>query len=445
MKVLRLITFIVFFISLSVYNSFGQTADSIWPLNRCIEYALVQNISIQQSGLNKEKNMVNLEQSKASRFPSLSGSASGNISWGKEYNGQTQEFGDFSSSRNIGFGINTNVTLYNGFKTENSIKQSQISYEVSLFDTETIKESVCLNVLDAYLQVLYAQEQVKNSEEQIESTKGQLILAEERLNLGAISKSDYLLVKSELASEQLSLTNAQNLLVSSTLNLKQLMELPINSNFYVEQPLFDKIILHEYELNADSVYKLALEIKPRIKSSELSIRNAEIGIDIARAAYQPKLMLSCGVSTGYAFGSNLTFDYQLQNKINPNLGLSLSVPIYQKRQAKSGVSIAKINTDNTQLEAANARNQLRKEIEQACSDVLAADKKYNASLEQFKAVEEAYQVASEKYKQGMLNSVDFIVQKTKLINAESELLQSKYNLVFSYKILDFYKGKTLNF
>jgi len=60
-------------------------------------------------------------------------------------------------------------------------------------------------------------------------------------------------------------------------------------------------------------------------------------------------------------------------------------------------------------------------------------------------VKESYDVASEKFNQGIMNSVDFLIQKTTFITSESTLLQAKYKLIFSYKILDFYAGLPLSF
>jgi len=41
--------------------------------------------------------------------------------------------------------------------------------------------------------------------------------------------------------------------------------------------------------------------------------------------------------------------------------------------------------------------------------------------------------------------VDFLIQKTTFITTESSYLQSKYKLIFSYKVLDFYAGLPLSF
>jgi outer membrane protein len=422
----------------------GQSLDSIWSLNECIEYSLRQNISIQQTELVSASQLINLEQARASRFPSFSALADQNFALSKAPD-SLGIYGDFMGSNSTSVGINSSVRLYNGLKTENSIKQATLGCSAAQYDIETIKETVSLNVLNAYLQVLYAEEQVRNSEKQIESTSGQLSLASERLALGAISKSDYLVVKSELASEKLTLANALSLAVTSRVNLMQLMELPVSNNFMIEHPNFEDKISTIDKLNTDSVYVIALETKPQIKSSEINQQIAALDVSIAKAAYQPSLTLRGGLSTGYSSGNEIAFNTQIQNRVNPNLGLSLSIPIYQNRQALSGVALARIGNQNAELETLNAKNQLRKEVEQVCADIISANMKYEASREQYYAIEEAYNVAAEKYSLGLLNSVDFLIQKTNQITAESELLQSKYNLVFTYKILDFYLGKTLTF
>jgi outer membrane protein len=421
-----------------------QGQDSIWTIHRCIEYALEKNISIQQSVLGSESDRINLEQTRAGMFPSVSASAGQNYGWSRKLD-SNDEYGAYSGSGNTSFGISSNVRLYNGFKTQNSIRQSVLAYQAGKFDIETIRESVSVSILDAYLQVLYADEQVKNCTIQVASTAEQLWLAEERLTLGAISKSDYLMVKSELASENLTLANAQSNLITSRVTLMQLMELPVSSDFSIEYPDFDSTVFQARNPNSDSVYSASLAIKPQIKSSEINMQLAELDVALAKAAYQPVLSLSGGLSTGYASGSSLRFGNQFGNEISPSLGLSLSVPIYQNGQAKSGVALAKIGSQSAKLDDINTKNLLRKEIEQACADVYAAEKKYEASREQYNSNLESYAVATEKYNVGLLNSVDFIIQKTSMINAESDFLQSKYNLVFSYKILDFYQGVPLSF
>ena len=118
----------------------------------------------------------------------------------------------------------------------------------------------------------------------------------------------------------------------------------------------------------------------------------------------------------------------------------MSIPIYQRKQVKTSVAVAKIGYQDAELSETDTRNELRKNIEQACQDVTSAQVEYEASIENYRATLESTDLSDEKFRQGMINSVDYLVSKTNLIVAESQLLQSKYNLIFSYKILDFYSG-----
>lgn len=418
----------------------GQT-DHTLSLAECINYALEKNISVQENFLTNEINKINAEQIKANRFPSLSASASQNFLWQKQSD-LNNTYGDYKSSNNTSFSLNSSVKLYNGFRINNSIKQANLSYEAGKYNVETIKESVSLSVLDAYLQVLYAEEQVKNTENQILATTQQLALSEERLRLGAIAQSDYLQVKSELSNEKLTLANAQSQLALSRVTLMQLMEYPLNDSFAIEHTELE-IPSNITEASADTIYNIALQIKPQIKSSEINKRVSELDIVIAKSGYLPVLSLNGSLSTGYISGMGTAYDYQISNKIAPSVGLTLSVPIFQNKQVKSSVAIAKIGTQTATLNELNTRNQLRKSVEQACVNVQSAITQYEATLESYNSTKESYNVTQEKFNQGLVNSVDFLIQKNKLITAESELLQSKYNLVFSKKVLDFYTGTPL--
>jgi outer membrane protein len=164
-------------------------------------------------------------------------------------------------------------------------------------------------------------------------------------------------------------------------------------------------------------------------------------VKIAKADFLPSLSMDAGLSSGYSsLTANSGYTNQLKDKVNPSLGLLLSIPIFQKRQVKTNVSLANISVSDAELDEINTKNQLRKEIEQACQDVVSAKSQYTASLEQKQSSEESYDVVTEKYRLGLLNSVDFLVQKTNLITSESKLLQSRFKMIFSFKVLDFYKG-----
>jgi outer membrane protein len=156
------------------------------------------------------------------------------------------------------------------------------------------------------------------------------------------------------------------------------------------------------------------------------------------------LSANAGISSNYSGIANSAYFNQLNNGIIPSVSFALSIPIYQKKQVKTNVALAKIGYRNAELEEIDTKNQLRKNIEQACQDVYSARIKFEANQENYSATLEAAALSDEKFKQGIINSVDYLVSKTNLNVAESQFLQAKYNLIFSYKILDFYTGIPLS-
>jgi outer membrane protein len=443
---------IVCFVSMTC-GSLLNAQKKIWTVDDCIQYALEKNIQVQQAHVSSSISNEDRLLAKASWYPYLSSSARENYNWNNVVNSTTGT-SSFRGTNGVSFSASSAMTIYNGSRIRNNVKQTETNYEASQYNIEVIKETVSLNVLNAYLQVLYSEEQVKNDTDQIASLAEQLNLAGERLKLGAIANSDYLQVKSQLATEKQTLATAQSQLAINRISLMQIMEFPITSDFQIQHPNLDSLINQKRIPDPVEVYQTALGIKPEVKNAELAKKSSQISIDLARANYYPTLSVNAGVSTSYSgyqtsystsYRPGTTFGDQLKNNISPAIGLSASIPIYQNRQVKTGVKVAKLNLNNAELNELYTKDILRKAIEQACQNVVSNQIEYEASSEAYKAVKESYDVASEKYNQGIMSSVDFLIQKTTFISSQSTFLQSKYALIFTYKILDFYAGQPLSF
>jgi outer membrane protein len=420
-----------------VSESIFSQQDSVWTLDKCIEYAFSQNIAVRRSELSNQRYDLYAAQAKAQRFPSVNASVSQNFNWTKStVSGES----GLTGSNGSGYSVNSGVTIFNGSKLTNQIKQAELDVESGKYSLETTHESISLSIMNAYLQILYAEEQVKNTEKQIEATSEQLRLAGERLLLRGISQADYAQVKSQLASEKLTLANAKSQLSIARVNLMQLMELPVTDDFNISHPNLAETLNQNRIPDVKAVYEAALKIKPQIKNAEVNKNIAALDKKIAKAGYYPVLSASAGIGSNYSsLGTDSYFD-QINNEISPSAGLSLAIPIYQKKLVKTSVAVANIGYQDAELSETNTKNELRKSIEQACLDVTSAQIEYEASLESYNATLESSLLSDEKFSQGMINSIDYLVSKTNLIVAESKLLQSKFNLIFSYKVLDFYSG-----
>lgn len=434
----RIFILIIFLTLLSIQK---KAESQNFTLAQCIQYALEHNISVQQSKLSAETNKVNAEQIRSSRFPSVDANIRQNHVWIDEQQAQSDNW-KFTGNSSTSAGINANVTLFNGFRTNNAIKQAESNYQAGLLDAETRKESVILQVLQAYMQVLYADEQIKNAKNQVDLTAKQLEYAKERYKIGAISQADYLQIESQLATEKLTLTNANNQLASNKTNLMQLMEHPITQSFSVEKPDLSQLKYNDSIPDVMQVYALALASKPQVQSIALKSKSAELEISKAQANKLPTLSLEAGITTNYSGKvSQLSFSSQLDHNFSPSIGVTLSIPIFKQGSIKSQIQNAQIQQQITQLDGQSTLNQLRKDVENACLDVTSSITEYKSAFAQQQTASESYELAQERFSKGVINSVDFLYQKTSFIKAESTLLQARYNLLYSLKVLDFYSGK----
>lgn len=412
-----------------------------WSLTDCIGYALEQNIQVRKAGVSVSLGELNLKQSKDNMLPSLSASLSENLGWRQETNAPDETSWAGSSRTNAS--LSSGLTLFNGFQLKNQVRQAGLDLKSLQYSADQTMESISLNIMSAYLQVLYSEEQVTNAGNQAEATREELALAAERLSLGAIANSDYLQVKAQLASEESSLASAANSLKMARLNLMQLMEYPVDEAFEIIRPDIDAIISTAPATDAVSLYEEALRVKPQVKIASLNRENASIDLEIARGGFLPSLSLNAGMSTGFTGAAEM--GAQLKSGFSPSVGLSASIPIFRNNQTRASVTRAKYGITTAELDELNTRNQLRKEVEQAVLDAGSALINYQAALKRYDSSVENYNVSEEKFKLGAMNSVDFLIQKTNLTAAESNLLQAKYELVYSHKIIDFYRGVELTF
>lgn len=442
-----------FFISLIILITNNIIAQNKgWTFQQCLDTALQRNISVNQSRLTNELNKVSLEQSKSNRIPSLSASANEAVNFGKSVDPTTNMFVT-QAYHSTNFGINSGLNLFNGLQNSNTIKQNRLNVQAGAFDIEKVKNDVILNITTGYLQVLFASEALANANNQAASTAAQVERTERMVSAGKVPESDLLQIKSQQATDNLSVINSQNQLDMAKVTLMQLMEIPITDDFEVAIPDLNDPINILTQTN-EEIYQKSLAVQPQISSASMRTNAALMALKVSEGARWPRLNVSANMGTNYASSrkqgtavnpEGYPFFTQLWDNIGQSFGMGLSVPIYSNRQIKSNIDRAKINALNAQLNEQNTKNLLRKSIEQNYTDLRAARKKFEASKEQLAAVEAAYLNSAKKFEVGVLNAIDFMIQKNSFTQSQSNVLQAKYDYIFKTKILEFYQGKAIQF
>ncbi len=466
-----LILSVVFF---ACANFLKLNAQS-WSLEKCISYALENNIQIKQQRLNVEYQQNVLFQSKANALPNLNLGADQNYTWGRSVDPYTNDFIN-TKVRSNNLYASASVTLFNGFQNYNTIKQNEFNLMANLQSVEKIKNDIALLIATSYLQILFYEDLSAVAKNQLELTQLQIDRTKKLVEAGTMARGNLLEIQAQAASEELQLINAKNQLLSANLTLIQILDLKNDTAFSIVRPEIPELDESALGVSVDDVYKQALNL-PQIKSAQFQLKSSEKSLDIATGARSPKIMLSGSYYTGYSdarknytsgpmerqqiglvngdvnqpvftmyptmIPQDYPFSSQLKDNASKSIAIRISIPIFNNYQVQTSVSNSKINILNSQYKLQIAENNLYKDIQQSHADALAALAKYKGSKKALEANEEAFKYAEQKFNVGTVNSIDYNTAKTKFTKAKSDALQAKFEYLFKKSILDFYSGKPI--
>lgn len=458
----------VLFLSwLLLFPAFLQ-AQNTWSLEECIHYAWENNLTIKQQELGVRQSENIHFQSKMAFTPSLSARVSENINWGQSVDLSTLTILNHVRSSNTGVGIYADMDLFSGLQRLNTVKQEKSKWHIAVEEVQKLKNDISIEITRSYLNVLLAGEILQAAIQSRESVAEQRNRTKKLVDAGGQPLSALLEIESQLATEELQVVEAQNNLRTYYLVLKQLLDIPASSDFQILIPQ-DEDFPSMDPVSVEEMFYTSLNL-PQIKKTEYGLEQRKHELAIAQGGRYPRITLSVGYSSFYSdankrrkpdpdpddngdddtngggglddlFG-NTSADFweQMKNNNNPSIGLSMTIPIFNKWQINTSVKNAKLGVEMAQLEMENAKQLLMKEVQQAANDATSTYLRVEAAEKNMLAMEESFRYVQQKFDIGMLNGTDYIVSKTNLFKAKSNYIQAKFEHVFKLKILDFYKG-----
>ncbi|HTB32963.1 MAG TPA: TolC family protein [Bacteroidia bacterium] len=440
-----------------------------WSLQQCIDYAWAHNISVKQAELNLGVAQNNVTQSKANLLPNISGFVSQTYNYGLTVNPFTNTFANGEVTADD-FALNGSLIIFGGFQSINTIRQNEANYKASGYDLQSNKNTLALNISQAYLQILLDEELLQEAKGQQDVSLQEVQHTKTLVDAGSLAKSNLLDIESQEANDEVNEVSAQNQLDLALLTLTQLLDLDSAQSFKVMRP---EISIPENPAinNPEVIYSAALTNQPDIQSSELKWESAEHAKAISSGGLYPRLTLTGSIGTGYSTGNYsevptidtihtsiaganiyfpsvseggiVPFSQQWKNNRDESFGFRLTIPIFNGFQANIANQNAKLSEQNAYYNYVTTQLNLRKTIQQAYADAYASLKKYHAEEKSVAALNESFGYIKTKFDVGAATALDYNTAKTNLEKAESDMLQAKYTYVFKLKVLDYYEGKPL--
>lgn len=451
-------------------------AQNNWDLKSCIDYAVQHNIQLKQSRITSEINRNNYEQTKFGTLPTLNLSAAHTYNFGKTIDRFTNTFAN-TQVLSQNFFMSSNVVLFSGFSQYNNIKANEYNYLSTAENAKQQQNDLTLNIVNFYLNVIFTGELSGIAKNQYSITKEQLERTQKLVDAGSLAKSVQYDIEAQLANEQVNVTTAENNYQLAMLSLKQLMNLDSLNNFNIVKPNIDVEEQPILNMSVQSIYEIALKNQPNIKSSEYSLISSQKSLAAARGRRSPTISANGSLGTGTSgldkridavnyvgleqapyytqsgeaiYGpktevitSHKPFADQFKDNVNKSFGFTISVPLFNGLQTHTGVKNAKLTVLSSKLNQDLVKQNLYKNIAQSYANAQAALSKYMANKKSVEASETSFKYAEQKFNVGAINAFDYNQAKNRVITAQSNLLQSKYEYILRLKVLDFYQGKDM--
>lgn len=425
--------------------------DSL-TLSKAIRIALENNLELKKAKLNIALANENVKLAKLALFPSLNVNLGSNYSFGRNEDPFSSEFFNTKIASSSG-GLSASVPLFQGTQRLKQILQNKHLLEASKNSSKLAENDLILNVVTAYLQILYNKEVLHASLAQLSIARQ--ILGQEKRQFNAANKTLADLAQSEkqVALAELTLSNAKSQLKFSYLNLLNYLELDPEKQ--IEVAVEDTFVSEGQRYHVAEVLQKAINTTPSVKLAENQVSAAATAVELAWAGFFPRLSLQAGLTSGFSSlgqrpflnqGGSLSyktagFGFQLQENFNQYIGLNLAIPIFNGAASRINLNKAKINMESLRIAELAERNNFRKIITQAVSDLDIAVEKYRYSQNIYDASKKVFVATEKRYIVGLVSSLTLSQVQTEFNLAEIEMIKARFDMIFKNKIIKFYMGE----
>jgi outer membrane protein len=386
-------------ITLRVFN-----ADDDLTLERALKIANADNEAIAISGENYIQALAEKMRQAGTFLPTLTLGPSLNFS---HSNGDT----DNSQS------VSANASASGSMSDLSNIEASKISVEKQKLLLLDQRQTILLNVAQAYYDVLLAEHQIEVYKDSVDLQTEKLRDQQARLKVGNGRQLDVAQSRADLAGTRASWTQAKTNAVNARSALARLMGVDA-----VTGKLTDAYTPPIVSDELQSFIDVALATRQDYLADTHTVEVARLGVESAIRQYLPSV--------------SINFNYYLMNDPGSSGswsgGISANIPIFSALSIESDIRSAWSTYRAAGLAQSQTRRIVVDDVQQAYQNVLNSKYRITDLNEQVDAANQAYDLAQKTYEIGSATNLERLTAKNDLLSAELSLLEEQYTQKTSY-------------
>jgi outer membrane protein len=309
-----------------------------------------------------------------------------------------------------GVGVELQQNLFNGYRTENSVRQAESGVLSARETLNTNEQDILLNSATAYMNVLRDTAILDLQRNNVEVIDEQLRQTRDRFNVGEVTRTDVAQAEARLAAGRSQQSQAEANLRTSVAQYRQFVGVEPRQ-LAPGRPL-DRLLPRSVE----AALQVALNGHPAVKAAQHQVDAAELQVKIEEGALAPQVGVRGSVTQRY--------DNQISGDraLNAQVVAQLTVPIYDGGLAYASTRQAKEVVGQRRLDADWIRDQVRAAVVSSWGLLEAARAQILAAQSQIDAAETALSGVREEARVGQRTTLD-------VLNAQQELLNARVNLI----------------
>jgi outer membrane protein len=411
----------------------------IITFQEAIRIALEQNTDIRAAQNAAALDKVGVSEARGQFLPNLTFSTTGSQSYGRNFD-QTEGEIVNRSTQSMSLGVNSGVTLFDGFGNISQLRSARLSGAASEQELQRARETVAFTVAANFLALIQQQEQLRVQRENLAAVTELERQIQTFVDNGARTIADLYQQQANVASARFAVVDGERTSELAKVDLIQTLQLDPRGTYEFEAPADATAAAAAQQFDLGSLQTRASSQRIDLKAEVARVEAADQDVKVARSNRWPTVSLNAGYSSAYSSASPFDFSEQLDQRRGGSVNLGVSVPIFDRFSTSNATRRAEIQADNERLTLENLQQDVALQVRRAHLDFQAAREQLAVAEAQVRAAELALQASQERYTAGASTLVELTQARATQVQAASSRVTARYNLQFQRTLMDYYTG-----
>ncbi len=333
--------------------------------------------------------------------------------------------------------LNGSYVLWSGGQIRNTARAAKVGAETGYYNLKHVQDLVTQQVVKFCYDIIYAAALIRVQEEYLDIAKQHLAEAKAKYQQGLASNLDVLTQKVKVENIEPLVLQAKKNFELGNLYLRQILNRDPEDNIYLTWS--EKDLKLPPTPSLDELYRIAMERRPELMLSKLSVDAAHYNINIAKAGHMPILALNADY-TYNGITENGFPQHKQDYYWSSTAGITLSIPLFEGGKVSSQVAQKELAYEQAVAAYQNKMKNVRIEVKEAWLNLEEARSRIEATKGVVDEARENLNAQMKRYRAGLTSQLEVNDAISNVNDSDLQFVQAVYDGAIALSDLKFAVG-----